>query len=123
MKFVFEGEPYTESEEDKAASLRFMDFENGMYFDPIYHGKWPDSLVNGVGDRLPPLTAKDVELIKGNSSFDDIFYFPPKRFTLSTHQNSTKGGVPFLGFSGRFPDLQNAIMFFSLVPIEFRKVC
>jgi len=65
------GEPYTDSDEDRQAAYRFMVFQNFMYFEPIYTGKWPQSLVDGVGDRLPTLTDDDVKLIKG--SYDVYF--------------------------------------------------
>jgi len=44
-----------ESPEDRAASDRFMEYQMGIFADPIFHGRWPASVVAGVGEGLPTL--------------------------------------------------------------------
>jgi len=41
--------------EDIAASQRSMEYQMAIFADPIYHGKWPDSVIAGVGNNLPTL--------------------------------------------------------------------
>jgi beta-glucosidase len=41
--------------EDVAASHRSMEYQMAIFADPIFHGKWPDSVVAGVGNGLPAL--------------------------------------------------------------------
>lgn len=62
------GEPMTDSSDDKGASDRYGEFQAGMYFDPIFHGDYPNSLHEGVGDRLIKFTEEERDLIKGSHS-------------------------------------------------------
>jgi beta-glucosidase len=41
--------------EDVAASHRSMEYQMAIFADPIFHGKWPDSVAAGVGHNLPTL--------------------------------------------------------------------
>jgi len=60
------GEPLHDNAEDRAASDRYAEFQNGMYFDSIFHGDYPESLKSGVGDRLVPFTDDEKKLIRGS---------------------------------------------------------
>jgi len=60
------GEPLHDTAEDRAASDRYAEFQNGMYFDSIFHGDYPESLKSGVGDRLVPFTDDEKKLIRGS---------------------------------------------------------
>lgn len=44
-----------------------MDTAIGWFADPIYLGKYPDSLKEMLGDRLPEFTEDEVALLKGSS--------------------------------------------------------
>ena len=63
--------PYTDSLEDKKAANRYMEFWGGWFYDPLFFGKYPDSMVLNVGDRLPKFTYTESLLVKG--SFDIMF--------------------------------------------------
>lgn len=44
-----------------------MDAAVGWFADPVYLGKYPDSMRERLGDRLPEFTAEEAALLKGSS--------------------------------------------------------
>jgi len=64
--------PATDSEEDKAAQTRSIEWQASIFADPIHFGKWPDSMVQAVGDRLPGWSNEEVKLIQG--AHDEYFF-------------------------------------------------
>ncbi|KAL7419161.1 hypothetical protein Q5752_005997 [Cryptotrichosporon argae] len=62
-------EPYDDSPENIRAAQDKMDAAVGWFADPIYLGKYPDSLRARLGDRLPEFTADEAALVKGSSEF------------------------------------------------------
>ncbi|KAI9842068.1 MAG: hypothetical protein M1837_007493 [Sclerophora amabilis] len=55
--------------EDIAACERKLEFAISWFADPIYHGKYPDSMRDQLGDRLPHFTSEDLALVKGSNDF------------------------------------------------------
>ena len=63
-------EPYdTNSKDDIEACERKLEFSIAWFADPIYHGKYPDSMVKQLGDRLPTWSSEDIALVKGSNDF------------------------------------------------------
>jgi beta-glucosidase/6-phospho-beta-glucosidase/beta-galactosidase len=62
----------SDSEEDRAAQTRSIEWQAAIFADPIHFGTWPQSMVERVGDRLPEFTAKEKDLIKG--AHDEHFF-------------------------------------------------
>jgi len=58
-------EPASNSQEDILAAERFLEYQAAMYFDPIFTGEYPQSLIDGVGARLPRFDDEQKALIKG----------------------------------------------------------
>lgn len=54
---------------DKAAAQQKMDLAVGWFADPLYLGKYPDSMVRILGDKLPTFTSEELELLKDSSEF------------------------------------------------------
>ena len=52
-----------------AACERKLEFSIGWFSDPIYHGRYPDSMVKQLGDRLPSWEPEDIALVKGSNDF------------------------------------------------------
>lgn len=48
---------------------RKIEFAISWFADPIYHGKYPDSMIKQLGDRLPTWTPEDLALVHGSNDF------------------------------------------------------
>ena len=57
---------------DIEAANRKLEFTYGWFADPIYHGKYPDSMRKQLGDRLPEFTDAELALVKGSNDFFGI---------------------------------------------------
>eukprot|EP00929_Paragymnodinium_shiwhaense_P099066 TRINITY_DN6062_c0_g1_i6.p1 TRINITY_DN6062_c0_g1~~TRINITY_DN6062_c0_g1_i6.p1 ORF type:complete len:563 (+),score=116.08 TRINITY_DN6062_c0_g1_i6:84-1691(+) len=57
--------PATGSKEDKEAAVRAIEWESPIFFDPLFFGEWPASIVKAAGDRLPAWTDAEKKLVKG----------------------------------------------------------
>jgi len=63
-------EPWdAEDPKDREACNRKIEFAICWFGDPIYFGKYPDSMRKQLGDRLPEWTPEEVELVKGSNDF------------------------------------------------------
>ncbi|KAH0606596.1 uncharacterized protein H6S33_003430 [Morchella sextelata] len=54
---------------DVEAAERKLEFAISWFADPIYFGKYPDSMRKQLGDRLPEFTPEEVALVKGSNDF------------------------------------------------------
>ncbi|KAG9247851.1 glycoside hydrolase family 1 protein [Calycina marina] len=59
----------TEDPLDVEAAERKLEFSISWFADPIYLGKYPDSMAKQLGDRLPTFTPEDLALVKGSNDF------------------------------------------------------
>jgi len=77
-------EAASETEEDRKAALRAMDFTLGIYAQPIWgDGDYPKSIRDAAGTRLPRFSSKEKKLLQGSSDF----------FGLN-HYSTRIGGAP-----------------------------
>ncbi|XP_057834160.2 beta-glucosidase 12-like [Cryptomeria japonica] len=67
--------PYSKSTSDKKAAQRAIDFMFGWFMDPITEGKYPLTMRNLVGDRLPKFTAHQCSMVKGSFDFVGLNYY------------------------------------------------
>ncbi|KAJ5624916.1 hypothetical protein N7510_001225 [Penicillium lagena] len=58
-----------ENPADVEACDRKIEFAISWFADPIYHGKYPDSMTRQLGSRLPSWTPKDLALVHGSNDF------------------------------------------------------
>jgi beta-galactosidase len=68
-------EPLTDSQADKDAAERAMEFFIAWFADPIYKGDYPKSMKDRLGDRLPTFTEEDMALIKDSSDFFGLNHY------------------------------------------------
>ena len=69
----------SESAEDKAAAGRAFDFHNGSFFDPVFKGEYPASLLSALGDRMPPVEEGDLDVISQKLDWWGLNYYTPMR--------------------------------------------
>jgi beta-glucosidase len=59
-------EPWDPSDPaDIAACERKLDFSIGWFGDPVYFGRYPESMRRQLGSRLPEFSDDEANLIKG----------------------------------------------------------
>merc|ERR1712080_582906 len=59
--------PYeTHSDSDVKAVERCMEFGAPFFFDPIFFGHYPDSMVRSIGSRLPTFTMDELRIVNGS---------------------------------------------------------
>lgn len=63
-------EPWdSEDPKDREACDRKIEFAICWFGDPVYFGKYPDSMRKQLGDRLPEFTPEEAALVKGSNDF------------------------------------------------------
>ncbi|KAL2001430.1 hypothetical protein VTN02DRAFT_1787 [Thermoascus thermophilus] len=60
---------------DIEACNRRIEFSIAWFADPIYHGRYPDSMVKQLGDRLPRWTPEEIALVHGSNDFFGLNHY------------------------------------------------
>ncbi|XP_050512617.1 myrosinase 1-like [Diabrotica virgifera virgifera] len=81
----FFGEPDSDSQEDKDAAERMLQFNYGWYANAIVNGNYPKVMRNVIArrsaaqglskSRLPDFTSKEIQFIKGSFDFLGLNYY------------------------------------------------
>ncbi|KAG5517694.1 hypothetical protein RHGRI_038170 [Rhododendron griersonianum] len=79
-----------DSEDDKAAVKRALDFILGWFMEPLIKGVYPQNMIDNVDEeRLPSLIVPDCPQIKGKYDFIGINYYTAK-YVLNSPNPSAK---------------------------------
>lgn len=98
--------PATTSEEDKAAAERSFQFNNGVFFDPLFKGSYPDLVMQVLGDKLK-VQEGDLETIHQPLDWWGFnYYFPATVRTASSAED--RSGLTGVGAMGKFHAEQDA---------------
>ncbi|MDQ0456212.1 GH1 family beta-glucosidase [Rhizobium paknamense] len=71
--------PGSGSEADKAAAERAHQFHNGVFFDPVFKGEYPDQFLAALGNRMPKVEDGDLEIISQKLDWWGLNYYTPMR--------------------------------------------
>lgn len=67
--------PYSNAKQDRDAASRALDFMFGWFMDPITYGKYPDSMRDLVGNRLPKFSKEECLMLNGSYDFLGLNYY------------------------------------------------
>ncbi|MDW8325522.1 MAG: GH1 family beta-glucosidase [Anaerolineales bacterium] len=79
---------FSDREADVAARDRYYANAVSLFLDPIYYGRYPQSLMDWIGPHAPKMQAGDLDLIRRPLDFLGVNYY-----TTEVISHSVEGGV------------------------------
>ncbi|KAH6807645.1 hypothetical protein C2S51_028753 [Perilla frutescens var. frutescens] len=81
-----------ESEADKLAVRRAVDFMLGWFLDPVVHGRYPENMINCVPpDNLASFTPQEIRKLKGSLDFLGLNYYTTEYVSDDPHPPDGEG--------------------------------
>ena len=85
-------EPLTDTEADKQAAERALEFFLAWFADPVYKGDYPAVMKERLGDRLPKFTDNEKIMIKGTSDFFGLNHYTTM-YAAQANETKKEGSV------------------------------
>ncbi|CZT49723.1 probable beta-glucosidase [Rhynchosporium secalis] len=79
---------------DVEAAERKLEFSIAWFADPIYHGRYPASMIKQLGSRLPTFTPEEMALVQGSNDFYGMNHYTANYIK---HKTTTPEADDFLG--------------------------
>lgn len=79
---------------DVEACERKLEFSISWFADPVYFGKYPDSMRKQLGDRLPEFTEEERKLVQGSNDFYGMNHYTANYIR---HKDTEPEADDFLG--------------------------
>jgi beta-glucosidase/6-phospho-beta-glucosidase/beta-galactosidase len=107
--------------------MRKIEFAISWFADPIYHGKYPDSMRKQLGDRLPSWSDEDIALVRGSNDFYGMNHYCANYIRHKEgepHANDFQGNIEILYFNKAGDPIGPETQSFWLRPnpLGFRKL-
>lgn len=75
--------PADDTDVDIEAASRHTDFHNGVFFEPLFNGRYPSSIVEALGPQLPEHWEADLTTIRQPLDYWGLNYYTPNHVTES----------------------------------------
>lgn len=116
-----------ENPADVEACDRKIEFSISWFADPIYHGKYPDSMVKQLGGRLPQWSPEDRALVHGSNDFYGMNHYCANYIKAKTGEpdiNDVAGNLEilFVNKDGKSIGPETQSFWLRPYPIGFRKL-
>ena len=122
-------EPLNDSELNRSAAQRALEFFYGWFTDPLVFGDYPAIMRERLGSRLPDFTDEDRKLVKGSTDFLGLNHYS----TAFASAEPVPGGLDSVCGNGgmsndsevylsHHPDWEKTDLQWSVVPWGFRKM-
>ncbi|KAJ8770874.1 hypothetical protein K2173_021789 [Erythroxylum novogranatense] len=94
--------PKTDSEADKIAAERMVNFTLGWFLEPLTFGDYPGTMKSLVGERLPKFTEEQSNMVKGSFDFLGMNYYTamfaadnPTNYSKSSYLTDSRVEISF----------------------------
>ncbi|CZS99707.1 probable beta-glucosidase [Rhynchosporium agropyri] len=79
---------------DVEAAERKLEFSIAWFADPIYHGRYPASMIKQLGSHLPTFTPEEIALVQGSNDFYGMNHYTANYIK---HKTTAPEADDFLG--------------------------
>lgn len=82
-------EPNSDKIEDKSAAARRLDFQIGWFLHPLYHGEYPETMRERLGDQLPKFSEEDKKILLNSLDFIGLNHYTTRLISHVTESGES----------------------------------